>query len=53
MENYQNCSILCTTFVRNDTHKAHEQFSKMSVGLDSGLVFVHLFRLRAFCVFFF
>jgi len=43
--------VLCTTVVHNDMY-THEQFLKMSVGLGLYLVFVHLFRFIAFCVFF-
>ena len=32
--------------------RAYEQFLKMSVGLDLGLVFVHLFRFNILSVFF-
>jgi len=32
-EDYQNCYVLCTTVVHNDTHtQAYKQFLNMSVG---------------------
>ena len=40
-ESYQNCSVLCSTVVNNDTHThthTYEQFLKMSVGLGLCLV---------------
>jgi len=40
------------TVVRNGTH-THEQFLQVSVGLRSGLVFVHLFRFSVLSVFWF
>ena len=44
------CAVLCMTVVHNDTH-THQLFLNLSVGLDLGLVFVHLLRFSILCFF--
>ena len=42
-EDYQNCSVLSMAVVHNNMH-THDQFLKLSVGLNLGLVFASLFN---------